>query len=441
MVGTFYVLSYSTDDLWKPPSVSQKDGEVVGILMDMSEGRITGEGQGQEGVINVMEVNSEDAYRSDKLIAVPIRNVQKGRGFIPLEPKNDNPSSEVELNLSSSACSRTVRNVPAIPGIQSINIMETNQNTVTGTSAINLPAQNQQQTASHSSKKQIVLPFLNKTSSTMSDTETRQNVKLFNAPMQFNQNSILNNEMETETSHNQLDIGTSQSQLQVGTSQSPEPVGNNDTEETDQYVLVTVVPEDGGETIIHIYRMHGGTHSQNQIMYADPYASQQLTLDSTAINNSIAQSQNLTNTNCIHPNETQLPLTLSKTPLDYTLTPKTRSDVSEIADNSLSESTAQETIDNCSTSMTNANSKVNISDHVIPVMKDDIQLSYEPVSTDLTSQSTFTQLISNEETSVEDSESNLTSTSGNTKPEIYLSNMAPGDDKLRNELEYEVENS
>jgi hypothetical protein len=304
--------------------VSQKDGEVVDILMDMSKGRIQGEGY-----------NSGNLDMSEKLTAVPANKVHKRGSFIPIEARTPKLGSQNNQNVS-------VENVPVnIPGIQSISIMQPQK--IGAGSSVKIPVFNSgsstslntgsiNQTINYSnserSERRIYIPDLNKTYSSPVQSNIQRSNSEFNqvqynqignAPLaeiggssshilpgtsltQLNQarsqlqqgTSLTQLQEETsqsqsqqETGFTQLQPGTSQSQLQQLQVLNTMPVNDNSqlsSEDADQYVLVTVMPEGGGETVIHIYRLHGGGQTQNQVVYADQFSEQQMTLESGTSN-------------------------------------------------------------------------------------------------------------------------------------------------------------
>ncbi|XP_045175419.2 transcription factor TFIIIB component B'' homolog [Mercenaria mercenaria] len=284
-------------------SVSQKDGEVVGILMDMSEGRITGEAPD-----NI--INGGDGNNSEKLIAVPANKVHKHGRFIPIEAKTSNSMSQGQYSALTSANNENVS--LNIPGIQSISIMQTQQidGLGAGHSSMKLPLLLPENTVmtsqttersqdigyanSESLDRRIYLPDLNRNNPAVVQSNVQQTVNVYNAEVQYNQSSVPGQEIPVVagTSSSQLQSGTSQNQLQQVQMNSV-PVINTQlsTEDADQYVLVTVMPEGGGETVIHIYRLHGGGQSQDQILYADPFASQQMTIDSASSCEIVGQQQ------------------------------------------------------------------------------------------------------------------------------------------------------
>lgn len=308
--------------------------------MDMSKGRIRGEGH-DSGVLDI----------SGKLTAVPANNMPKHGSFIPIEAKTANTRTQNDQNTGVENVPFTI---PGIQSISIMQTQKMETGTAVKIPVLNPEAmavrkesgsakQNIDLSDPESSNRRIYLPDLNRTNPTL-QTNIQPTANMFNQ-VQYTCNqgdytppasmgtsssqlqpdigqvhiqpgtsltqlqqatSLLQpgpsqNQLQQGTSLSHLELGTSLGQLQQGTSQNQlqqvqvnsMPIVNSSqvsTEDADQYVLVTVMPEGGGETVIHVYRLHGGGQSQNQVLYADPYSSQQMTVDSI---NTVDQQQEI----------------------------------------------------------------------------------------------------------------------------------------------------
>ena len=175
---------FRKDATWQPPGVSKTDGEVVGILMDMSEGRLSTEGQGHtEG--------------------------QQSNTRVNLRTKIQNKEKESDVNLATISAASTSHSNLIIGG-------------------------------------NVIYPVLNQAAQSVQNS---QNVQITSDQQQQIVGSTLTN---TAQSLVPQDFNLPGQQV----------LGIPQTINGDQFVLVTVVPEGGGETVIHIYRVHGGLQSQ-----------------------------------------------------------------------------------------------------------------------------------------------------------------------------------
>lgn len=237
------------DGPWQPPTVSRDDGEVVGILMDMSKG------QGQSNVggpENVFSASGTEIYT-----AVPVSKQKIGhktKSALNTSLPGQTPGGarcqvlqNTKLDTSQSSYSQA-----QIPGVDSVSVFQTQQAQSSGTQE----------------KTRIILPVFNRTADlAQSVSHTQTGLPNYQTSQSLVNQSQYLNPGQSELEHNSLQQNVNNSnQMQINLNPLPASLIEDSALPEDQYVLVTVVPEGGGETVIHIYKLHG---SQNLVSETD----------------------------------------------------------------------------------------------------------------------------------------------------------------------------
>ncbi|KAL4224691.1 Transcription factor TFIIIB component B [Mactra antiquata] len=218
-------------------NVSQKDGEVVNILMDMSEGRLNIEGQNEE--------------TEAEFIATPL-NVHL----------QQTANSKFNVSVKSSSNS----NVHSDNNIRTHLVLNADNKLANAESLHNINTSLQQYSNENFTK--LKLPVVAKSGNVRPSNTIQPAVITKPQQSLLNQGPFvggsLNPVQQMSLLHNPLQQqGLDLSSLQQSNNVlQGEPI-KIQSDDNDQYVLVTVVPEGGGETVIHVYRLNGGVDLGN----------------------------------------------------------------------------------------------------------------------------------------------------------------------------------